>query len=133
VGELRSCRRDPPRLPSLAKVTCISELPTPAGTLKLPSDLLPMPETKSRFERDGLAALLVANLPPDVKKLWLCLAPLQINLLRDTRRKRSFRAAAQGSRAEPITTNRQRRGHGRVTLSQRGCNFRDTMVSTNWE
>jgi hypothetical protein len=52
---------------------------TPAGALKLPGDLLPVPEAKSRFQRDGLAALLVANLPPDMKKLRLWLDPLHIN------------------------------------------------------
>src|ERR1700730_12636279 len=76
-----SCRRDPPRLPALAKITCISELPTPPGTLKLPSDFLPMPESKSTPQCDDLSATLVANVPPDVKKLWWCLDPLQIDLL----------------------------------------------------
>jgi hypothetical protein len=70
-------------------------LPTPPGILKLPSDLLPVPKAKSRFQRDGLAILMVANLPPDVKKLWLWLDPLHIDLLQDARRKGSLRAAAQ--------------------------------------
>ena len=86
MGQRRSCRRDPPRLPALAKITCISELPTPPGILKLPSDLLPVPKAKSRFQRDSLVTLLVANLPPDMKKLGLWLDPLHIDLLRDTQR-----------------------------------------------
>ena len=36
-----------------------------------------MPEAEKRFQSYGLAAVLVASLPPDVKKLRLWLDPLQ--------------------------------------------------------
>jgi hypothetical protein len=103
----QSCRRDPPRLPTLAQITCFPEFPTPPGGLKLPSDLLSMPEAENRLQRNGVVALLVANLPPDVEKLWLWLGPLQINLLRDARRKVQLQCSRSGSCAEPITTNRR--------------------------
>jgi transcriptional regulator with XRE-family HTH domain len=54
-----------------------------------------MPEAENRLQSDGLAVLLVADLPPDVKKLRLWLDPPQINLLRDAGGQRSFSAAAQ--------------------------------------
>jgi hypothetical protein len=101
-----SCCRDPPRLTPLAEITRVRELPTPPGALKLASDLLSMPEAENRFQSDGLAALLAANLPPDMKKLWLWLDPPQIILLRTLPETHPQRSGL-GSCAEPITANRQ--------------------------
>jgi hypothetical protein len=102
-----SCCRDPPRLPALAEIASLSKLPTPPSTLKLPSDLLAMSEAENRLQSDGFAALLVANLPPDVKELRLCFDSFQIYLLRDARRKTQLHRSRAGSCAEPITANRQ--------------------------
>ena len=128
-----SCRRDPPRLPALAEITCVSQLPTPPGTLILKSDFLPMPEAEKRFQSDDLAALLVANLPPDAQELRLCLDWFQINLLRDARQKRSFTSAAQVH----VPSQSPRTDNDEVMDGQPWVNENvtsgATMVSTSWE